>query len=234
MSDEDLLVVESVAYDQLVRLGYEPHYPAIEHLEIDSTLEDKYTLENERLICKMNEDLAKENPEDLRRRQIQGDVLKRDTSHHYDGFFVNWPEMNIDDALDRIDELRNSYGLNKTAESAVYDFLSFPTSASMMIRFLLDLEVGARFKVSYPKKIKLEDGLSIHYAVATQGGYYPDNKTKPNQDAYLAGETVVEPESVSTRKWWRKVGTKKPSGALFGVFDGHGESFPNYFAVLSP
>ena len=72
MSDEDLLVVESVAYDQLVRLGYQPHYPAIEHLEIDSTLEDKYTLENERLIRKMNEDLAEENPEDLRRRQIQG------------------------------------------------------------------------------------------------------------------------------------------------------------------
>ncbi|EJK77236.1 hypothetical protein THAOC_00944 [Thalassiosira oceanica] len=134
-------------------------------------MEDKYTLVNKRLIRKMNEELAEENPKDLRQRQIQGDVLKNDTLHHNDGLFVKSPEMNIDDALDRIDELRECYGLNKTAKKAVYDFSSFPTSASR-IGFLSDLE----------------------------GGYYPNNKTKPNQDAYLAGEIVMEPDSMFTMR----------------------------------
>lgn len=63
--------------------------------------------------------------------------------------------------------------------------------------------------------MKLKGGLSVTFAAASQGGYYPSERDKANQDAYISGARVCE----SSTSRWKK---KQDSGILFAVFDGHG------------
>ena len=60
MKDEDIVLVESVAFEEIKRLDYELHLIEAEDDRIDFTeeLHEKYTAENKRLVGKMNENLA--------------------------------------------------------------------------------------------------------------------------------------------------------------------------------
>lgn len=129
MKDEDLILVESVAYQEMKRLGYEPHLVKNEEDRILFTeeLRANYALENEKLIAKMNADLAVENPDDLARRKIQASVLEKDMSHHYDEEFIKSFFIDIDDALDCM-ELPNE----KVFSTARFDFQLWPLNASMV------------------------------------------------------------------------------------------------------
>lgn len=79
-----------------------------------------------------------------------------------------------------------------------------------------DAEVSRRFVVQKKKTIKLKGGISIKFAAASQGGYYPSDREKPNQDAFIAGQRVGGTTRMSR---WKQ---EKESGLLFCVFDGHG------------
>jgi len=208
MKEEDIRLVESIAFNEMKRLGYEPHLIHNEEDRIDFTEEliHEYTVENEKLVAKMNADLAVENPADLERRNIHAAVLERTTSEHYDEEFIKSSINNIDWALDNIDSVQLK-GI-KRMSSADFEFCKWPMNASF-VGFQHNEEVADRFKLQHTQTLKIDDGISISFAAASQAGYYPTDKNKPNQDAFIGGVVVAEEKNCK-------------SGVLFAVFDGHG------------
>lgn len=134
MNKSDLFLVESAAFDEMKRLGYEPHIVKSEDYCIDFTekLCTKYTAENKRLVDKMNADLAIENPDDLKRRQIQAAVLEKSTSEHYDEDFVKSFVIDVDVALDSIDDVNNDKGFLQKEATARFNFQQWPMNASIV------------------------------------------------------------------------------------------------------
>ena len=65
------------------------------------------------------------------------------------------------------------------------------------------------------RSIKI-DGIKLRYAYLSQRGFYPDDPFKANQDSYSIQETLYEtaPDDLSS----------SVSTALFGVYDGHGQT----------
>ena len=72
MNDEDIMLVELVAFEEMQRLRYEPHLVQTEEGRIDFTDElcGNYAAENIRLTEKMNADLAIEHPDDLQQQKV--------------------------------------------------------------------------------------------------------------------------------------------------------------------
>ena len=177
MKDEDIRIVESAAYDEMYRLGYFPRIEEEERIDFTDELCEEYAAENERLKKKMIEDLAVENPDDLKRRQIQAAVLEKTTSEHYDEDFVKSFEIDIDDALDMIDNVNNDKGflVQQNSATARFEWRAWPMNASM-VGFMPGVEVSKRFEVQATETLKLKGGLSITFASATQGGYYPNDR----------------------------------------------------------
>ena len=68
-------------------------------------------------------------------------------------------------------------------------------------------DVSRRLKVQDTQTLELKGGLSITFAAASQGGYYPGDKEKANQDAFIAGYSFCDTSSL-----------------LFAVLDGHGHN----------
>ena len=77
--------------------------------------------------------------------------------------------------------------------------------------------MSERFEVKDTQALKLKGGISITFAAASQGGYYPSERDKTNQDAYIAGARVGD----ASNSRWKK---RKDAGILFAVFDGHGSN----------
>lgn len=214
MEDEDIIVVESVAFREMTRLGYEPHLVKFLDDRIDFTgrLGETYDADNAMLIEKMNADLAVDNPYDLKRRQIQAAVLEKRITEHYEKEFVKSPEMDIEEALDSVDAVQNGKGF---LFGTSFNFEQWPMNASL-VGFQTDSDVSERFHLQGTQVLKLKSNVSIKFAAASQGGYYPHEKDKVNQDAFIAGTTVHEVERNSQFK------KERPDGILFAVFDGHG------------
>ena len=116
MKEEDIRLVESIAFNEMKRLGYEPDLIHNKEDRIDFTEEliREYTVENEKLIAKMNADLAVDNPADLERRKIQAAVLERTASEHYDEEFIQSSIKDIDWALDNIGSVQLK-GIKRTS-----------------------------------------------------------------------------------------------------------------------
>ena len=68
-------------------------------------------------------------------------------------------------------------------------------------------DVSRRLKVQDARTLELKGGLSITFAAASQGGYYPGDIEKANQDAFIAGSRICGTTSL-----------------LFAVLDGHGHN----------
>jgi len=217
MAEEDRTLVESVAYDEMFRLGYFPCVEEEDRIDFTDELCEEYTTENERLKQKMIDDLAVENPDDLKRRQVQAAWLDKTTSEHYDEEFVKSDDIDIDDALDQIDEVKsNNKGFLVKEQTKRFDFKQWPLNASM-VGFMPGIEVKERFEVQDTQTVSLGGGLSVTFASATQGGYYPNDRGKANQDTFVSGATVG---GGNKKRLLRK--KEKNLGALFAVFDGHG------------
>ena len=208
MKDEDIRLVESIAFDEMTRLGYEPDLIHNEEDRIDFTEEliNEYTAENKTLIAKMNADLAVENPADLERRQIQAAVLERTTTEKYDEDFIKSSIKDIDWALDNIDNVQLN-GIARVS-SADFEFHQWPVNATF-VGFQPTEEVADRLEVQDTQTLKIHGGISITFAAASQAGYYPTDRNKPNQDAFIGGDIINEE-------------ARHKVGALFAVFDGHG------------
>ena len=210
MTPENILLVESMAYDEMVRLGYEPQVEEENCIEFTDELVEEYNAENKQLLQQMNDDLAIENPDDLERRQVQAAVLKKTTSEHFDEEFIKSPTIDIDDALDQIESVKNNKGFLTKGSSGLksFDFKAWPLKASQ-VGFVTTSIVKKRLEVEDTQTLKLKDFGQITFASASQGGYYPNDKDKANQDAFISGAQVS--------------GIKKEdNGILFAVFDGHG------------
>lgn len=212
MKKEDMLIVESVAFVEMTRLGYEPYLIKTEEDRIDfseKTLSEYYS-ENTRLVAKMNDDLANENPDDLKRRQIQAAVLNSSISVYYDEDFVkNYKfDLRMDDDLDYMDTIVKEKMFRKDVVEK-FDFTSWPLDAES-VGFMLAGDVAKRLCVTPTKTAAVSNYMSITYAVASQGGYYPNDSDKENQDSFVAGAIVKNPQCPKKR------------GIFFGVFDGHG------------
>ena len=218
MKDEDIVLVESVVFEEMKRLDYELHLIEAEDDRIDFTeeLHEKYTAENKRLVGKMNENLAVVNLGDFVRHKIQAAVLERTASEHYDEDFVKSSSIDIDGALDGIDEVRANKGFERRS-SAEFDFHNWPSNASF-VGFQPKVEVEKRLEVQDTQTIKLGDGISITFAAASQAGYYPSDRKKANQDAFIAGDIVreVKRKAMLPKK-------AKGEGALFAVLMGMGQ-----------
>ena len=82
-------------------------------------------------------------------------------------------------------------------------------------------EVSKRFEMQDTQTFKMKGGISVTFSAASQAGYYPSDRNKANQDAFIAGEIVQEakPKSRSKSLVYNK---ERDSGILFAVFDGHG------------
>ena len=141
--------------------------------------------------------------------------MGRTVSEHYDEEFVKYFSIDIDDALDGIDEVQADKGFERRS-SAEFDFHNWPLNASF-VGFQPKEEVAKRLEIQDTRTIKLGDGISITFAAASQAGYYPSDRKKANQDAFIAGDIVHEAKRKSMLP--KKA---KGEGALFAVFDGHG------------
>lgn len=99
----------------------------------------------------------------------------------------------------------------------VYHHVSTYQNSHHYVATVPGVEVSERFEVQETQKLRLKGGLSVKFAAASQGGYYPSDREKANQDAYIAGAKVTEAKrNPSLLK------KKSDSGLLFAVFDGHG------------
>ncbi|KAL7545138.1 hypothetical protein ACHAWF_008492 [Thalassiosira exigua] len=229
MKDEDLILVESVAFEEMRRLGYEPHMVKTKDERIHLftvALQDKYVAINKSLISKMMENLAHQNPDDLKRRQLQASVLQKNTSFHYDHEFVkSFTVAHIDDALDSIDDCdQRDKGFLTQSSGGIenFDFHMWPLKASR-VGFQSDEEVKQRFELKEAQTLEME-GFSLKYAAASQGGYYPTDREKTNQDTFIAGSSFAISTKENNRKW-KKIFSKDRQDSravLFAVFDGHG------------
>eukprot|EP00957_Ditylum_brightwellii_P125237 9546706-Ditylum_brightwellii.AAC.1 len=89
MKEEDLHIVESITYYKMTHLDYQLHLVMTADDQIDFTdylVHDLNEL-NLQLIEKCTS-LAVENPDDLKRRQVQSAVITEDVDCHYDKVFV--------------------------------------------------------------------------------------------------------------------------------------------------
>lgn len=216
MNEEDLRIVESVAHDVMSRLGYQPRLVKTSEDRLVFTDEhiENYERMNKELIQKMYADLAVENPADLKRRTIQASVLKVSRDYKYDKLFMlNFSPKDRDelyDTDDLTDDDSNMEGVFNVND--VDKFSSWPQDASKA-GYLSNEEADERCEIHPNQTIKVGKYLSIFFAAASQGGYYPCNRTKANQDAFSSC-IIKDPCSASK--------SKKNFGALFSVFDGHG------------
>jgi serine/threonine protein phosphatase PrpC len=205
MDEEDIRIVESVAFNEMKLLGYEPHL--VKNNEGKQCFTEAMVTEfgklNEELIEKMKSDLARENPDDLKRRNAQGSVLIASTSNKtYDSVFRGLDITDRNYVYDSEDEEQN----RRLFDTRGINFSLWPKDASL-VGFLSETEVAERFQIQDTQTLKLGNKLSLKFAAATQRGYYPSDKNKRNQDAFLAGACVRDDDF---------------KNAFFAVYDGHG------------
>jgi serine/threonine protein phosphatase PrpC len=184
------------------RLGYLPSKAGMtdDPIEFTDELIQEYEETNKVLLKKMNDDLARDNPEDLDRRLFQASILKKSKLGRLFriSFHNKVEEFDRDDAYASEDE----YDEENDADH-IDQFAEYPKGASEY-GFLTDDEVAERFNIEENTEIKF-DKFSINYCAASQRGYYPFEKDKSNQDAYTAG-------------------LRYDDHVMFSVFDGHGKT----------
>jgi len=210
MDEDTLRIVESIAFTDMKKLEYEPHIIKTNKKRINFAEDviQEYTKLNADLIVKMYCDLENDNPADFDRRQVQAAVLKADTSVRYDNAFISLDIADRDYVID-LDDIPNDNGI-KLHSLSNFDFCLWPKNASR-VGFMSDKEVAERFEIEETQTLKLGNNMTLTFAAASQGGYYPSDKTKHNQDAFfVVGATVQCSHS------------NKKCGSLFSVFDGHG------------
>ena len=94
-------------------------------------------------------------------------MLEKTVTEHYDEEFVKSFTINIDDALDMIDDVNTDKGfLSPKNKSEQFDFKAWPLNSSM-VGFMPDVEVKERFEVQSKQTLKLKGRLSITFASAT-------------------------------------------------------------------
>mmetsp|Transcript_24985 Transcript_24985/g.31471 ORF Transcript_24985/g.31471 Transcript_24985/m.31471 type:complete len:435 (+) Transcript_24985:3-1307(+) len=181
-------------------------------IEFTEELLQEYDALNKKLLDKMYSDLAEENPLDLSRREIMKSVLDEGCTH----FCQSFKEKEFD--KDELLEMTDSEDENNNTRFDIddVDFKQWPHRASQL-GFLSRESVLSRFVFDEEDRIEFgddgndgqgKDSFAISFSASSQRGYYPSNRNKANQDAYING-------TVLTHKFGR--------GVLFSVFDGHGD-----------
>jgi cGMP-dependent protein kinase len=77
-ADEDIQLIESVAYEMMPKFGYTAHLVGVSTKPTAFSEADvrNFATLNHQGIQKMNAELQKENPADLKRRQLQSEILE--------------------------------------------------------------------------------------------------------------------------------------------------------------
>ena len=208
MDEDDVRMVESCAREEMTRLGYFPEIVGTkaEPIHFTDDLIEELENENQKLIAKMNTDLFDDNPEDFHRRKRQNSVLKWLAHLRRVSFGQKTEGFVRDDAYaSDSDDMTDPPGDIENPDT----FASWPNEA-YKVGFLKDEEVADRFNIENTKYLLVEGGqggrsrsFSIAFSAATQRGYYPQDRDKKNQDAFISG-------------------VRAKSSTLFAVFDGHG------------
>lgn len=207
MSDEDMAIVESVAFKEMKELGYEPN--VIKNMEDKKVLTDHEVAEfgktNTKLIEQMHIDLAVDNPDDLERRMRQSSVLKSSFERvvYDEAFMTKSMKLNFKDLVDL--DYDDEEEKDRFDVSGV-DFSLWPKDASR-VGFLSDDEVAERFQIQDTQTLQVGKKKTIRFSAATQRGYYPSDRDKNNQDVFLAGAKIQDGDF---------------KNAFFAVYDGHG------------
>ena len=207
MEEDDMHIVESVALEEMTRLGYNPHLvgETREAMQFTDERVEEFAKLNKELVDKMISDLAEDNPDDLSRRQVQGSVLKAPLVHFQSSFqMLEMDREKLLDDTDDEDEVHDS-----AFKVANIDFAKWPRNSSQ-VGYLTRHSVTGRLQVEESKTVNLGKHMTMTFAAASQRGYYPSDRNKPNQDAYLSGVMAVCPDT-------------DKSYSLFSVFDGHGD-----------
>jgi len=207
MEDDDIQMVESAALEEMTRLGYEPHLVGKTKEPISFTAEkiEEYEKLNKDLVDTMNSDLAQENPGDLNRRLVQASVLRK-SRVHFRQSFANL-EFDREEFLEDVDDEDDTE--NPKFDISEVNFAQWPLKAST-VGFLSRESVTGRLTFEETKSMELGADLILTYASASQRGYYPSDRGKANQDAFISGLRADSPDLTK-------------SYALFSVFDGHGD-----------
>lgn len=185
MDTEDFRIVESAALEEMTRLGYELHHVGKTHDRKDFTEEliHKYDELNKQMLSKMFLDLEKDNPADLCRRQRMASVLKKSRVHFRQSFAemdLDRDEMILEDTDDE-DEIEDHFDVKNI------DVAKWPLKASQ-VGFPSRNEVAERLALEKDTRISFSENFSLRFAVSTQRGYYPSDRDKANQDAYINGQ----------------------------------------------
>ena len=219
MEDKDMHIVESVAFEEMTRLGYDPLLvgKTVESLVFTEALVENYEALNSKLIEKMISDLAVENPDDLHRRKVQSDVLKSSLVYYTQSF--SQLDLDRDNLYEDIEGEDNGKA-NIKFDVTDIEFNQWPSRGASQAGFLSRDSVSQRFELEETRTLSLGEDINVTFAAATQRGYYPSDREKLNQDSFLSG---VKAECHDKHgKNDSKKNKRKKSFALFSVFDGHG------------
>lgn len=182
MSESDLILIESVAHEHMVKLGYQPHIVPKEKKPTKFTEADLAEFErlNQIGIKNMMATLEVENPGDAARRKRQAAVL----SMPAELITLQTQEVCVD-----IDDEEEQYP-NKWPQNAE------------RYGYLPQQEVAARLTMQEQETVGA-DGTVIRWAALSQAGYYPTdiNMLKKNQDAFDIQASIAG----SSGKHWAAV-----------------------------
>lgn len=198
LSESDLILIESIAHDHMVRLGYKPHLVPHARKPLAFTEEEitEFKRLNELAIQGMMATLEVENPGDAARRKRQAEVL-------------SLPAEMISKAEQVCLDIGDEDGTEKTYMH------EWPKGAERH-GYLLQEEVAARLTMQ-KHETTCSDGTTICWVALSQRGYYPLDFTnlKKNQDAFDLQANIG---GVEGRHWAAVFDGHGPTGDLCSRF----------------
>ena len=161
LQEDDLELIESVAHEIMVKMGYKPHIVdepskaksfSAKELEMFAEL-------NKAAIEKMNSDLQGEDPEDYQRRVYQEEVLRLPPT-----ILDDWDEADAD--------------IESSLRDSMQDVLD--------VSALSSCDKEESLVITKVVSAKLHDGRGFSFCTISQRGYYPSELQRPNQDSTKA------------------------------------------------
>ena len=161
LQEDDLELIESVAHEIMVKMGYKPHIvdePSKAKSFSEKELEMFAEL-NKEAIAKMKSDLQGEDPEDYKRRVYQEEVLRLPPT-----LLDDWDEADADIESSLRDSMQDRLDVSAHSQCDKEEALVITKVASA----------------------KLHNGRRFSFCAISQKGYYPSELQRPNQDSTKA------------------------------------------------